>query len=256
MRRFGEDNALPYREEVATAVLNRVLLLDLLDRPEEALEACDEALRRFGSTDEAHVVQCAAQTLVCKGALLVALDRAEEGLAAWDEVVRRFETSDVLQLRGAAESALRRRAQHELTKGCTRIALGLLDRALAQARAGIPESRLQAILVRARAHLGEGNGAVCSRDVETALSILSELNTLPRDVLEALADLASGVGLARMCDLIKSSPARDLLLPLTTALERELGLEPRVPREVEEIAEDIRREMFIRPADRADRPTP
>ena len=47
-----------------------------------------------------------------------------------------------------------------------------------------------------------------------------------------------------MCDLIKSSPAGDLLLPLSTALERELGLEPRVARGVEEIAEDIRRELL------------
>ena len=63
----------------------------------------------------------------------------------------------------------------------------------------------------------------------------------------ALADLAAGVGPERMCDLIKSSPAGDVLLPLRTALERELGLEPRVAREIEEIAEDIRRELLSRP---------
>ena len=61
-----------------------------------------------------------------------------------------------------------------------------------------------------------------------------------------LAGLATGLGLERMCDLIGSSPVGDLLLPLRTALERELGLEPRVAREVEEIAEDIRRNMFSR----------
>ena len=70
--------------------------------------------------------------------------------------------------------------------------------------------------------------------------------SVPRHVLEALADLAVGVGPEKMCNLIKSSPAGDLLLPLRTALERELGLEPRVAREVEEIAEDIRRELLVR----------
>ena len=34
--------------------------------------------------------------------------------------------------------------------------------------------------------------------------------------------------------------------PLRTALERELGLEPRLAKEVEEIAEDIRRELLAR----------
>ena len=42
---------------------------------------------------------------------------------------------------------------------------------------------------------------------------------------------------------IRTSPSANLLLPLTTALERELGLDPRVAREVEEIAQDIRRDL-------------
>ena len=101
-------------------------------------------------------------------------------------------------------------------------------------------------MVRARAHLAEGNGEACATDVRNALSVLTELNVLPRDVLVELAGLATGLGLERMCDLIESSPVGDLLLPLRTAMERELGLEPRVAREVEEIAEDIRRELFAR----------
>ena len=245
VRRFGEGDASLYHEEIATAVLNRVLVLDLLDRPEEALEACDEALQRFGSDDEPYGVEAVAQTLVNKGALLVALDRTEEGFAAWDGVVGRFEASDVPALRDAAESALCRWAQHELTEGRARTAVAFLDRALLQARGGIPDSRLQGHLIRARAHLAEGDGEACAGDVETALSILPELNMLPRDVLVALADLSAGVGPERMCDLIKSSPADDLLLPLRTALERELGMEPRVAKEVEEIAEDIRRELLV-----------
>ena len=245
VRRFGEGDASLYHEEIATAVLNRVLVLDLLDRPEEALEACDEALRRFGSGDEPYGVEAVAQTLVSKGSLLAGLDRTEEAFAAWDEVVRRFEASDVPALRDAAESALCRRAQHELTEGRARDAVAFLDRALLQGRAGIPDSRLQGHLIRARAHVAEGDGEACAGDVEAALSILPELNMLPRDVLVALADLSAGVGPERMCDLIKSSPAGDLLLPLRTALERELGLEPRVAREVEEIAEDIRRELLV-----------
>ena len=255
VRRFGEDDASLYHEEIATAVLNRVLVLDLLERPEEALEACDEVLRRFGSSEEPHALGAVAQTLVNKGALLVALDRTEEGFAAWGEAVRRFEASDLPVLRDAAESALCGQAEHELAEGRARDAVAFLDRALLQARAGIPDSRLQGHLIRARAHLAEGDGEACAGDVETALSILPELNMLPRDVLVALADLAAGVGPERMCSLIESSPAGDLLLPLRTALERELGLDPRVAKEVEEIAEDIRRELLARPNAKVERRT-
>ena len=246
MRRFGDGDASLYHEEIATAVLNSVMVLGSLNRPKEALEACDDALRRFGGSDESYDVEAVAWTLVRKGALLVTLDRTEEGLAAWDEVVRRFEESDAPVLRDAAEAALRRRGQHELTEGRARTALGFLDRALLQGRAGMLDSRLQGHLIRARAHLAQDDGDACAQDVETALSILPEMNMLPRDVLVSLANLSAGVGPERMCELIKSSPAADLLLPLRTALERGLGLEPRVAREVDEIAEDIRRELLAR----------
>ena len=46
-----------------------------------------------------------------------------------------------------------------------------------------------------------------------------------------------------MRDLIQASPAAELLLPLTKALEKELGLEPLAAKEVEEVAEDIRRDL-------------
>ena len=61
-----------------------------------------------------------------------------------------------------------------------------------------------------------------------------------------MAGLAVDFGLKEMRDLIRTSPAADLLLPLTTALDRELGEEPRVPREVGEVAEDIRRDLAER----------
>ena len=256
LRRFGGGDASLYHEEIATAVLNRVLALDLLERPEEALDACDEVLRRFGSSEEPYALWAVAQTLVNKGALLVALGRTEEGIAAWNEVVRRFEASDVPALRHAAESALCMRARQELTEGRARDAIAFVDRALLQARAGIPDSRLQGHLIRSRAHLAVGDDEACAGDIETALSILPQLKTLPRVVLMDLVGLSVGVGLERMCDLIVSSPAGDLLLPLRTALERERGLETRVAREVEEIAEDIRQDLWAHSRGKTWQPTP
>ena len=51
------------------------------------------------------------------------------------------------------------------------------------------------------------------------------------------------LGPARMRDFIKASPSAALLLPLTTALELELRLDPRVAQEVAEVAQDIRRDL-------------
>ena len=136
VRRFREGESPLHREEFTTAVLSRVVALGSLNRPDEALEACDEALRQFEGDDEPYNVEAVAQTLVIKGSLLVDLDRIEDACAAWDDVVRRFEASDEPALRGAAESALCWRAQHEMSEGRARTAVAFLDRALLQGWAG------------------------------------------------------------------------------------------------------------------------
>ncbi|MCY3878836.1 MAG: hypothetical protein OXF74_06615 [Rhodobacteraceae bacterium] len=167
-----------------------------------------------------------------------------EGLSEWNKVVSRFEASDVVLLRDAAELALCLWAEQELKERRPEVALGLLDRALHAEQLGVVERRLHGHLIRAGAHLAAGNGEACAADVQMALSILAELSKLPREVLMRLIELSKDIGLEKMRDLIKSSRADAILRPLITALERELGLEPRVAREVAEIAEDIRKEYF------------
>ena len=110
---------------------------------------------------------------------------------------------------------------------------------------------LEGHLVRARTSLTNGDHTACAQDVEASLAILPTLAPLPKEALDALSELSVDLGPAQMRDLILSSPAAELLLPLTTALERELGMEPRVAKEVEEVAEDIRRAMKARRERRA-----
>ena len=62
-------------------------------------------------------------------------------------------------------------------------------------------------------------------------------------LINTLIMVSVDFGSERVRDLIRASPAADLLLPLTTALEREMGQTPRVAREVAEVAEDIRRRL-------------
>ena len=255
VRRFEAGDSPAFHEEIATAILNKVLVLGNLNRSDEALETCEEALRRFGNSDEPYALEAVAQVLFNKGALFFGMGQTEEALAVWGEVARRFESSNQPALRNAAVSALCGLAEYELTDGQARTAIAFLDRVLLPERESHLESRLKGHLVRARAHVVEGDLEASTTDVKTALSILPELNVLPREVLEALANLATDVGPESMCDLIKSSPSDTLLLPLRTALERELGLEPRVAKEVKEIAEDIRRDLLVQQKNEGPRQT-
>ena len=75
------------------------------------------------------------------------------------------------------------------------------------------------------------------------LSTLPAIDCLPDSAVRALAVFSVHLGPACVLDLIQRSPAADLLLPLVTALQQEVGLKPRVAREVDEVAQDIRKEL-------------
>ena len=134
------------------------------------------------------------------------------------------------------------KAELELRHGRCEAAIEAASRALDRNPTELP-TRSRGYLIRAKACLAGGDPAACERDVEAMLAILPKLDPLPREILNALAEFVVEIGAERMRELIQASPAADLLLPLTTALEWELGLEPRVAREVEEVAEDIRRDL-------------
>ena len=164
-----------------------------------------EALVRFMASYYAP----AELTQFGKGIVLGLLDRSDEALVAWDEVVRHLEASE---------------ASHDLGMEST-------------------ETRWRGYLIRALAMLKSGNPSACERDVVTILALLPDMSVLPKEILDALEWLGHAIGPEWLRELIVASPSAGLLLPLTTALEGELGIESRVAREVEEVAEDIRQDF-------------
>ena len=246
VRRYGSSDTPLLVEAVSTALLGKSAALVGLNRLEEAVAVCDEVMERNILNTAPEAIESVASALVIKSTLLVGLNRTDEAMTVWEEIMKRFESSDLPTLRNAAETALSKKAAYELTSGRAPAAIELIDRVLEKEKAGLPESKLLGHMIRARAYQFDGNMAACKQDVETALVILPELTVIPKDVLNALTVLAIDLGPQQMRDLIVASPAADLLLPLTTALELELGLEPRVAKEVEEVAEDIRRDMAER----------
>ena len=106
-----------------------------------------------------------------------------------------------------------------------------------------PEERCRCHLIRAMAILASGDRTAGEQDVAATLVLYPDLSTPQWAILNGLKAVSLAVGPRRMRELIVASPSADLLLPLTTALECELGIEPRVAREVAEVAEDIRRDF-------------
>ncbi len=243
VRRFASSDVASVRDSVATALHNKAAALFGLNRLDEALGAFEDVVQRFGSCDIPTLQDVVSKTLLSKGTLLVQMNRASEALSTWDEVVQRFQTSDHPLLRNATQIALFNKAALELANGRSEAAIAAVDRGFEINGEGLNWDKSRGHIIRAHAHLLERNRVACEQDVKSLLSILPRLSSLHKYDLDDLCRLAVDLGIERMRELIKASSADSLLLPLTTAIEKELGLEPRVAKEVEEIAEDIRRDL-------------
>ena len=243
VHRFGASENPALLDPVAKALVNKGITLRTLNRPEEALAAYDEVVHRFGASDPLALLEQVAKTLFYKGATLWTLNRPEEALAAYDEAVRRFGASDSSDYRLWSELALLGKAAAELALRQYGSAIETAGRVLEPRQTESQERRLLGHLIRARAALASGDPSACEQDIEAILAILPEIGSLPKESLDDLVFFSAALGPERMCELIKASPSAELLLPLTTALELELGLRPRVAREVEEVALDIRRDL-------------
>ena len=129
------------------------------------IEALIQFMACYYSVSE---LQGIGNRIVSKGVVLAALDRPEEALAACEEVLRRF----------------------------------------------------------------GGSASLALPDEQAANALVI-----------TLTNISVRLGPAPVRDMVRASPAANLLLPLTTALEQEMGLAPRVAREIEEVAADIRQEL-------------
>ena len=241
MRRFGDSETPVLLELVAQALVEKGFILVRLDRTEDALATFDEVVRRFGDSETPVLLELVAQALVEKGFILVRLDRTEDALATFDEVMRRFADSESFACRVATEYALLGKAYLELECRRYKSAIEVAGRVLGHTESS--ESRRLAHLIRAKATLASGDRFTSERDIAAVLTILPNLVSLPKESLEELMAFSIEIGPEHMVELIQASPSANLLLPLTTALEQELGHEPRVALEVAEVAEDIRKDL-------------
>ena len=245
VRRYGASDQLSF--QVGFALGGRGLLLGGVGRYGEALAAFNEAVDRVDGFASAGglAASLVANVLAAKAFTLLALGRDDEALTTYDEVISRFGKVSVPEIKKAVRPALLGKAYVELQLrrfgNATETATQAID-----AYHGIAwrEELLAAHSIRALARLQDGLGElVYESDVQAMLELIPQLDSMPPMVIEALVVASVKLGAATVRDWILTSQATDHLLPLTTALDQELGLDTRVAQEVDEVAQDIRREI-------------
>ena len=240
VRQFDEHGSQPYVELVAMALVNKSVALTNLERLDDALATCDEVVRRFGKGDSV-MLEPATRALVFKARHLQARNRNEEALSAYDEVLTQYEETKSQELTHWVQITLLEKASLELKIGRHEAATVSIDRLFDFQPDTSPENRSRSHLIRASATLALGDIDACERDVRSSLDLLPEIDGLPETYLDELVSICVDFGLGRMRTLMRASQAAHLLLPVTTALELEIGIEPRVAVEIMEVAQDIRR---------------
>ena len=242
-RRFGGTSITAILEVISQALLYKATLLIQSNRYEEAIAACDDVTWRFGD-DETHVFHVQiAKSLVLKSVALIGLDQVQKAKMVWEEVLRRFGSSEdadfllpvstvMLQLADIA------RKQGQLDETISTIGQ-LFDRITDQAS----HQRCEGLLIRAHAFVAIGDAQQAERDIEAALALLPDFDFLLGMALDVLMDFTVLQGPQQAKQIIQASPSVEQLIPLTIAIDKDLGNKPRVAREIEEVAEDIRKDL-------------
>ena len=228
--------------------VSKALALTLSGRLEDALIILDETVASLKIQESIDAMPLVTWALEVKGVALIGLDRSKEAQSAFRQAVQMIDGWEETHSQNCFSRALRERipplilegAEFQLKNRRYDAAVNLATVALESANSSI---RIKGHGVRAIARCEIGDQASWARDIADMLALLPEINPLPADCIGALGYLSVRGDAATVIDLVEASPSAELLLPLVTALRRELGQEPRVAREVAEVAQDIQCEL-------------
>ena len=250
--RYRVGGTLVSAELAASALVRKAKLLGELQRSAEALLVYDKVVGQFGASTVPKIAEYVAVALLRKGELLRAQGRNAAALDAYRDVAGRFGGHDTPQI-AVRVAAARLNEGHILeTLGRLADALAAYDdivrRYGSYTASALKAEVAVALVIKGNALLEKSPSGVdrdgCARNLRTLLAMNPGTDDLPPVVAHAYVDAAIGFSAylkpARALEQIQSSSAAQLLLPLATALQQESGLNPRVSREVQEVAQDVR----------------
>lgn len=244
VRRFDGNNKPVMLKAVAQALVNKGAALVELSHSEEAIAVCNEIAQRFGDRNAHQFHTQIARMLICKGLALSDLQQEKQAKAVWQELVQRFGTSDNPVFRHPVAVALLRLADSARIQGHLDEVISTVDLLFDRYSEQIYSCyQCEGYLIRSRAHLTSNDLPQAEQDIKTALTLLPNCEFLLSEAIYALIDFTVSQGATYTNDIIQSSPSVKLLTPLTVALEKEMGREPKVALELEEVAEDIRKDI-------------
>ena len=240
VRRLDADGGAEVAHLAALPLMSKIPLLGRLGREDEAMEVCDEVVDRFGDAEFSQLPACIPIALATKAAVLTWRQALPEALKLAEEAVLQ---ADLVPPEDRSEVKGKTMVVQAMTLGAAnRVSesLALIDRVTA-AFAHAPRRELADTVAAALAFKGQIPGqALTESEFTTLLTCISLSGRVGPGSIEVLVRYSAVAELPRVLDLIQESGTTGTLLPLVTALRQEMGEETQAPKEVDEVASDIR----------------
>lgn len=245
------EKALEYASKIKTsygfrlqseAMVGKAQSLEIRGNFEEALASYDKVISKFSKDTNSRAGNSVKLSLAGKVPILDALGRHSDAVGVYKELARQF-GSTVPSFQTLKDGFLINQTGHHFISGQFRKAVEMISHALENSPPATLEDRLQVRAFRAMALWETNDCKAVESDIKAILRSLHKLHLLPANLLESLMDLSVLIGYGRMREFIETSKSSNLLMAFTTALAQEEGQRPRVAREVEEVAKDMRKRL-------------
>ena len=231
---------------IALALAGKSNLLGQLHQYEEAVVVCNELIGRFGTREEPDFKKLVVVALLQKGLALLLQGDALEAIKAFD---RAFADPDLVwttELNSMAAEVTVMQGLAFIQNNQPEKAADAFDHILMRyGMAEEPEATetVVNVLTFKAVVLAQMGRTISESEFSFLLTCLAKEEEIRASGVQVSMLFAAVAEPARALEIISTSPAAPLLLPLVTALQLELGLETHVAKEVEEVAQDTRRKL-------------
>ena len=243
LERLDSASTSSYIYQVAAALTNKSMFLFRTSQMRDSIAVCDDFLHRFGECKDSRISLQVGLALGTKGMALVELAEPLKALRTLDQALVHFGDVEDPKIAFITPSLLQFRGMALLQINRTEEAIATFDQVVElhsnSVGPTIDVNLPFAIIVKAII-LDPMGQSISEVEFSLLLKGLEEVGSLLPGSIEAVLPYISAVEPDRALGVIQASPAAPLLLPLVTALQQELGQTPQVPKEVAEVARDVR----------------
>ena len=247
--RFGSFETSEVLQLVQLAYNLKVIPLIKNERYSEVVSVCDEFVSRFGTRRDQSSLMFLAMAFDNKASALHLGGDAHSALHAYDQTIDRLRVAEAEGTTGirflVANTILRKAyAYYEINQPGDALAAFSEVATRFHGTDNPKTAKVVSTAIVWKVILTyQINRTVSENEVQMLLRNMPAMKRLPIICVPLLIQFCVVAGPHRTLELIQRSPSSDLCLPLVTALEQILGRSPRVAREVEEIAADIRQDL-------------